>query len=122
MANILLVEDDLMISKMMVLRLMMRGHQVVTAVNGQEGVDKALADEYDLVLMDMHMPVLDGHGATRMLRERGYTGLIVAVTASAMSTDSRKALESGCDAHIVKPISADFEDQIEHILQRPDAE
>ena len=118
MAKILLVEDDQMISKMMVLRLMMRGHQVDTAINGQQGVDRALAGNYDLILMDMHMPVLDGHGATRQLRDQGYQGLIVAVTASAMSSDSRKALDSGCDAHIVKPITADFEDQIEAILQQ----
>ncbi len=116
MAKILLVEDDDMIRRMISMRLAMRDHDVDTAEDGVEAVEKALAGDYDLVLMDMHMPRKDGHEATRELREKGYSGTIIAVTASAMSADSEQAIESGCDAHIAKPIGADFENQIEAFL------
>ena len=118
MARILMAEDDEYISRMINLRLSMRGYDIDLAVNGQEAVEKALAGDYDLLLMDMHMPVMDGHQATRTLREKGYAGLIVAVTASVMSVDSDKAIESGCDDYIAKPIGNDFEDRIERLLQQ----
>lgn len=116
MADILLVEDDEMIRRMISMRLNLLGHAVDTAVNGKQAVDKALGGTYDLVLMDMHMPIMDGHEATRTLRERGYKNRIVAVTASAMSSDSDKAIKSGCDDHISKPIGADFEERIQALL------
>ena len=116
MASVLLVEDDEYISRMISLRLAMRGHETEIAVNGQEGVDKALAGNYDLLLMDMHMPVMDGHTATILLRNQGYKGLIVAVTASVMCAETDKAIESGCDDYISKPITEDFEDRIEKLL------
>lgn len=117
MAKILLVEDDQMISRMIRLRLMVAGHQVDTACNGQLGVDMAVSDSYDLILMDMHMPVLDGHQAVKLLRGKGYEGLIVAVTASVMSQESNQAMESGCDDFICKPIGEDFEQRIEKLLE-----
>lgn len=116
MADILLVEDDEMIRRMLSLRLTMSGHHVEPADNGSTGLDKALAGSYDLVLMDMHMPVMDGHEAVRRLREQGYTGTIVAVTASVMSSDTRKAIEAGCDHFISKPIGEDFEQRVQEIL------
>ena len=109
MAKILLVEDDEMICRMLELRLKVAGHQTEAASNGQIAVNKALDNNYDLILMDMHMPVLDGHEATRQLRQQGYKGLIIAVTASALSKDCEKAIQSGCDMHIPKPIGSDFE-------------
>jgi len=116
MAKILLAEDDEFISRMINMRLILRGHEVDQVVNGQVAVEKVLTGNYDLILMDMHMPVMDGHAATSILREDGYNGLIVAVTASVMSADSEKAIESGCDAYISKPIGADFEDRVEALL------
>jgi len=115
-ANILLVEDDPLISRMLTLRLSLQGHKVTPADNGQVGVETALAAPFDLVLMDMHMPVMDGHAATRKLREMGYRGLIVAVTASVMSQESEAAIESGCDNYISKPVAEDFEQQVEALL------
>ena len=97
MAKILLVEDDEMIARMISLRLEMVGHKMQIAPNGQEGIDHVRSGAFDLVLMDMHMPVMDGHEAVRRLRDEGYTGIIIAVTASAMSSESRKAIESGSD-------------------------
>ena len=117
MARLLMVEDDEFITRMMEMRLKIRGHEIDCATNGQIAVEKALSGHYDLILMDMHMPIMDGHEATRVLREKNYTGLIVAVTASAMSTDSEKAIQSGCNACISKPIPADFEDQLEAIIK-----
>lgn len=113
MAKILLIEDDAMISRMLGLRLEMAGHRVEYAENGRQGMEMALASSYDMLLMDMHMPVMDGHEATRSLREQGYQGMIVAVTASVMSAESEAAIASGCDSYIAKPVGDDFEQQIE---------
>lgn len=118
MAKILLAEDDEFISRMINMRLILQGHEVDQAINGQEAVDKALTRNYDLILMDMHMPLMDGHAATCTLREDGYHGLIVAVTASVMSVDSEKAMESGCDEYISKPIGPDFEDRVAALLDQ----
>ena len=116
MALILLVDDDELIARMISLRLRVRGHRVEVAGNGQEGIDQAMTGKYDLVLMDMHMPVMDGHEAVRRLREQAYPGTIVAVTASAMSRDSQAAIKAGCDHFISKPISDDFEQRIEDFM------
>lgn len=116
MASILLVEDDAMISRMLSLRLRMQGHEIETAENGRVGMEKTLAGHYDLVLMDMHMPEMDGHEAVRKLREQGYSGKIAAVTASAMSSDSQKAIAAGCNHYISKPVGEDFEQLVADIL------
>ena len=116
MARILLVEDDEFIRRMINMRLTLQGHQVEQAGNGQEALELASSGGYDLILMDMHMPVMDGHKATQALREQNYAGLIVAVTASVMSAESEKAIESGCNDYIPKPIGADFEARIYEIL------
>ncbi len=117
MAKILLAEDDPLIARMLTMRLKLRGHQVDIVENGTQAVDQALAGQYDAILMDMHMPVLDGHQATEKLRSCGYPGKIIAVTASATSKDSCRAIQSGCDAHIAKPVGDDFEDQIEAVIR-----
>lgn len=122
MAKLLLVEDDSMIRKMLALRLRIKGHDVDEAENGKLGLEAALKGGYDLVLMDMHMPVMDGHEATRELRKMGYTGVITAVTASAMSEDAHTAIEAGCNYFIPKPIGEDFEDQIQSIIDASEKE
>jgi len=116
MANILLVEDDEKILKMLSLRLRLKGHRIDQAENGQIGVEKALTGQFDAVLMDMHMPILDGHEATKKLRSENYRGLIIAVTASVMSRETDVAIEAGCDGFIAKPITADFETRVEEFI------
>jgi CheY-like chemotaxis protein len=80
-----------------------------TAADGRAGLEAITAGAYDLVLMDVHMPVLDGLAATRALRawEREQGRLptpVVALTASVMAEDIRQALAAGCDAHLAKPL------------------
>ncbi|MBF0585232.1 MAG: response regulator [Magnetococcales bacterium] len=116
MARILLVEDQADIRSMLTLRLELEEHEIETAENGAIGVEKALSNRYDAILMDMHMPVMDGHEAVRVLREKGYAGLIVAVTASASLHDAHRTIEGGCNAYITKPIDDDFEEKIGEIL------
>lgn len=79
--------------------------ELTTCTNGKEAVDCLMADRgFDLVLMDMQMPVLDGHTATKMLREKGLKIPIVALTANTMSRDEQRCLDAGCTAYLSKPI------------------
>ena len=85
------------------------GAAVTVAENGQIALDLALAARrsgraYDVIVMDIQMPVMDGCQATRRLREAGYRGPIVALTAHAMTSDRQKCLEAGCDDYTTKPI------------------
>jgi PAS domain S-box-containing protein len=85
------------------------GYEVTVAENGLIGVELALAaaDEgapFAVVLMDVQMPVLDGYGATRQLRDQGYTAPIIALTAHALPSERQRCLEAGCNAFATKPI------------------
>ena len=80
------------------------GLQVDQAENGQVGVDKALAGSYDVILMDMQMPVMDGETATVLLRQKGLEVPIVALTANAMKGFETKLLEAGCTEFLTKPL------------------
>ena len=106
MAKILLVEDQELNRDMLSRRLQKRGHEVSVAVDGAEGLEKALAEGPDLILMNMSLPVMDGWEATRRLKANdGTRGIpVVALTAYAMSTDREKALEAGCDAYKTKAV------------------
>ena len=106
MASILLVEDNEMNRDMLSRRLIKKGHSVQIAVDGKVGVEMAQAEQPDIVLMDMSLPVMDGWEATRALkaddRTRGVP--VIALTAHAMSGDKEKALEAGCDDYDTKPV------------------
>jgi CheY-like chemotaxis protein len=106
MTRILLVEDNEMNRDMLSRRLERKGYEVELAVDGRQGVDKAKTLEYDLVLMDMSLPEIDGWEATRELRADPATKElpIIALTAHAMSGDRERALDAGCDDYDTKPI------------------
>jgi PAS domain S-box-containing protein len=80
------------------------GAEVEIAENGRIAVDKAAGGQFDVILMDMNMPEMDGYQATRTLRDRGYERPILALTASAMQGDAKRSLAAGCDDHLTKPI------------------
>jgi two-component system cell cycle response regulator DivK len=106
MAKVLLVEDNEMNRDMLSRRLERKGHQVVMAVDGAEGVKMASSEKPDIILMDMSLPVLDGWSATRKLKASRETESIpiIALTAHAMEGDEAKAREAGCDDYDTKPI------------------
>jgi two-component system cell cycle response regulator DivK len=106
MAKILLVEDNEMNRDMLSRRLERRGHEVVVAVDGGQGVELARQDAPDLILMDMSLPVVDGWEATRRLKAAPETRAIpiIALTAHAMGGDRDRALEAGCDDYDTKPV------------------
>src|SRR5947209_12610683 len=121
MAKILLVEDNEMNRDMLSRRLMRKGYEVVIAVDGREGLEKARSDAPDLILMDMSLPVLDGWEATRQLKADAATKAIpvIALTAHAMSGDRERALSVGCDDYDTKPIELPrLLEKIETLLQR----
>ena len=106
MARILLVEDNEMNRDMLTRRLQRRGHEVLIAVDGADGVAVAQLQLPRLILMDMSLPVVDGWEATRLLKADPSTSdiPIIALTAHAMSEDREQALAAGCDDYDTKPV------------------
>lgn len=105
-----LLVDDAPDNRLLVTRLLQKsGATVQTAEDGRQGVDVALAaaetgHAFDVILMDMQMPVLDGIGATCELRARNYQGPIIALTANALTSDIERCLSAGCNGYSPKPI------------------
>lgn len=121
MPTILLVEDNEMNRDMLSRRLSRRGHEVLIATDGQQGVQLAQVHQPDLILMDMSLPVLDGWAATRQLKSLSQTQSIpiIALTAHAMAGDREKCIESGCDDYDTKPIEfSRLLDKIQALLAR----
>ena len=106
MSKILLVEDHEELWDFLSRRLRRRGFEVVLAHNGQQGVDVAIAEQPDVILLDMNLPVMDGWTAARTLRGQDSTrGIpIIALTAHAMAGDREKTLAAGCDDYHAKPV------------------
>jgi two-component system, cell cycle response regulator DivK len=120
MARLLLVEDNEMNRDMLSRRLERKGHQVIFAVDGEQGIAMARTEHPDLILMDMSLPVIDGWEATRTLKADPATRAIpiIALTAHALVGDREKAIAAGCDDYDTKPV--EFQrllDKIEALLQ-----
>jgi CheY-like chemotaxis protein len=121
MAKILLVEDNEMNRDMLSRRLQRKGFEIAIAVDGLEGVRMAREGSYDLILMDMSLPEIDGWEATRRLKADSATSgtPIIALTAHAMAGDREQAIEAGCDDYDTKPIELPrLLGKIESLLER----
>ena len=103
--NVLLAEDNVDNQRLVSMYLKMLGADVIIANNGKEAIELTSSDSFDLILMDMQMPIMNGLDATQYLREMGYTKPIVALTANAMKEDVDACYAVGCDDFIHKPIS-----------------
>jgi CheY-like chemotaxis protein len=123
MAKILLVEDDEINRDMLSRRLTRKSYTVVFAFDGKEGVEKAISEKPDLILMDMNMPEMDGLEATRLIKKNPITAHIPIITLSAHAMPSyvakAKVSEGGCDDYDTKPVDIDrLIGKIEALLKR----
>jgi signal transduction histidine kinase/CheY-like chemotaxis protein/HPt (histidine-containing phosphotransfer) domain-containing protein len=105
--QVLLAEDGLDNQRLLASYLRQAGLQVDIVGNGELAVEAALRTPYELVLMDIQMPLMDGITATRKLREQGYRGPIVALTANVMQSDVLRYRQGGCDDVLAKPVDRD---------------
>jgi two-component system sensor histidine kinase/response regulator len=105
--RILVAEDNPINQQLALEFLQHRGAEVDIAENGREAVNRATASSYDVILMDIHMPELDGLEASRILRRQGLDIPIIAVSADALSESKAAAADSGCNTYIIKPIDFD---------------
>ncbi|PWU17607.1 MAG: hypothetical protein C5B49_08575 [Bdellovibrio sp.] len=102
--RILLADDSPDIALIVRSHLTRLGADVATVTNGQEVLQRCLSESFDLVLMDIQMPVVDGYEAVKILRKSGYTRPVLALTAHAMRSDRERALDQGFDDHLTKPL------------------
>lgn len=118
-AKFLLIEDHPDNRKLIVYLLVKSGHEVRTAETGEEGLELALSDLFDLIISDIHLPGIDGCEVARRLNSnpKWHRVPLIAVTALAMVGDRDKLLMSGFDGYLSKPISPQsFNQQIESFL------
>ncbi len=117
-AKILIVED-VEFNRDLLVQLLEDEHDIVTAEDGEQGIEMARSERPDLILMDMSLPVIDGWEATRRIKADADISAIpvLALTAHAMRGDEEKARACGCDDYLTKPIDEDllFE-RIDHHL------
>ena len=106
-AKILLIEDGFDNQQLISTHLRKAGAEVTIAENGRIGLEKAMAQRFDLILMDMQMPEMDGQTATGELRRRGVGVPIIALTAHAMAEDRARCLAAGCTDYLSKPVRKD---------------
>ncbi len=118
-ARILVVEDNPMNMELAVDLLKLHGHEVLSAVTGQEALEISAREKLDLILMDVQLPGMDGLAVTRKLKENPATAHIpvVALTAHAMKGDEERMLSHGCIGYIAKPINTrEFPDAVEKFI------
>lgn len=115
MAKLLIVEDDELNREMLMRRLDRRGHQIVFAKDGEEGLEVAQAERPELILMDLTLPAMNGYEATRRLKAEVATRDIpvIALSAHPIESERDQALRAGCAEYETKPV--DFERLLEKI-------
>ena len=116
----ILIVDDTEWNRDLLVQLLEDDYDLVQAVNGEEGVEKAQAEKPDLILMDLGMPVMDGWEATRRIKANGELKNIpiIAVTSHAMVGDEVHAREAGCDDYVPKPIDeTELMEKMKKLLQ-----
>lgn len=104
-ARILVAEDDKTNQKLIALLLDHLGYDKVIVNDGEEVLQVLSIEEFDLILMDIQMPVMNGYEATRRLRKNGFKIPIIALTAKAMASDREKCIEAGCSDYLAKPVT-----------------
>lgn len=109
MAKILVVEDDLVIQRILVMRLQQWGHETIVAGDGETAVTLATTQKPDLIFMDMRLPIMDGWEATRRIKDNDTTSHIpvIALTAASTIDEKIRLTNSGCNGYLSKPVSAD---------------
>ncbi|GEM_PF-1232217 len=123
--QVLLVEDSQYNAFVIETYLKDENCQVTIAVNGQEGVDRFLETHFDIVLMDMQMPIMDGYRAMQLIRTHEQSKdmnrtPIIALTAHALTGDARKCMEAGADYHLPKPVKHKDLMEIMHTVRKPE--
>ncbi len=103
--KLLLVEDSLDNQFLVQRFLRDSGVQVTTANNGREGAERALSEPFDMILMDIQMPEMDGYEALKAIRAKGYTLPIIALTAHALREERERAQKAGFDGYLTKPVN-----------------
>jgi two-component system cell cycle response regulator DivK len=122
MAKVLVVEDNPANMKLTSLLVHNAGHLVLPAVDAETGLRLALAEQPDLILMDIQLPGMDGLAATAILKQDPATAAIpiIALSALAMKADKERSQTAGCDAYIVKPLRyKELYSVMGHLLQEP---
>jgi CheY-like chemotaxis protein len=106
MPKILMIEDNEQNRDALSRRLQRHGYDVITAIDGRQGITMAQSELPDLILMDLNLPDVDGWEATRLLKEAPETRAIpiMAMTAHAIAGDQERALQAGCDDYHAKPV------------------
>lgn len=117
--KILLVEDAPDNQMVIGMFLNSAGAKVDFADNGYEGISKASKDKYDIILMDIQMPKMDGYEATRILRKKGFEIPIVALTAHALMEERTRCINAGCTEHFTKPVNSEkLISLVAHLVQK----
>jgi len=118
--KILVVDDNQDNRELVVKILKSRGYQMIEAIDGEEALERAMAEKPDLILMDISIPKINGYEVTRRLKSRAdfKDTPIIALTAHAMKGDREKTIEAGCDGYISKPFNIhELPDQIKTYLK-----
>jgi two-component system cell cycle response regulator DivK len=118
--KILIVDDNQDSRELVVKILKNKGYRMIEAIDGEEALEKAIAEKPDLILMDISIPKINGYEVTRRLKSQAdfKDTPVIALTAHAMKGDREKAIEAGCDGYISKPINVhEFPDQIKSYMK-----